>query len=344
MITPVSESEFEAQRSGSVPDAEQVAEGIWTLPLQIPPGHMPYTLSYLIEDAQGRIHIVDPGWDHDDNLHTLEEALRRIGRNWGQVASLIVTHLHPDHIGLAGRLRQIHGLPVVLHQAEQVAQERLARLETQPHHVRDELTRWGVPTERFDELHGYATRPPRVVVDGDEFVEDGQLLHVPGRSIRVLHTPGHTPGHICLHHEQNGLLFTGDHVLPTVVPGIGLGGPVDYNPLERYLHGMADVARYDNCTVLPGHGYRFRGVKARAAEIARQHLRRTAEVAQLLDGRSAESAWVTAAQLTWTRGWQNLSRHYLIAALRQTEMHVRIVSEGRHSPLLELWGVGSNLG
>lgn len=319
---------------------EQVTDGVWALPLPIPPGHMPYTLSYLIEDDRGGVHLVDPGWNSDDNLSTLGVALRRIGRGWGDVGSIIVTHLHPDHIGLAGRVRELHDVPIVLHRAEQAAQHTLAQLGSRPNHAADELVRWGVPPERFDEVHGYATRAPRVVVDGDILVDHGEVLPVPGRSIRVLHTPGHTPGHICLHDGSAGLLFTGDHVLPTVVPGIGLGGPVDYNPLERYLYGMAEMERYDDCEVLPGHGHRFRGLGERAGQIARQHLGRTAEVARLLDDGEPGSTWDTAARLTWSRGWQNLTRHYLIAALRQTELHVRLVRDGRHAALLERWRVG----
>ncbi|WP_403022369.1 MBL fold metallo-hydrolase [Salinibacterium sp. GXW1014] len=341
MTAPVSAAELDAHREGRLPAMERVVEGVWTVPLAIPPGHMPYTLSYLIEDARGGVHLVDPGWDLDENLDALELALGRIGRGWADVASVIVTHLHPDHIGLAGRVRALHGVPVVLHRLEHEAQQRVAALEARPEHVHDELTRWGVPAERFDEVRGYATKGARVIVEGDILVQDGQLLDVPGRRIRALHTPGHTPGHMCLLDEGDGLLFTGDHVLPKVVPGIGLGGPVDYNPLERYLHGMADIARYDGCEALPGHGYRFRGVTARATEIARHHLKRTAEVARLVEHGDPGSTWETASRLTWSRGWENLARHYLIAALRQTELHLELVRGGGHVELLEQWGVGA---
>lgn len=336
----VSSSEYAAQLAGEIPQMEQVVAGTWTLPLAIPPGHMPHTLSYLIEDSEGRVHLIDPGWDLDENLDSVGSALEQIGRGWADVASVIVTHLHPDHMGLARRIRAQYGVPVVMHHAEQAAQQTLAMLEAGADYARGELERWGVPAERFDEVLGYATRAPRVVLDADDVVDDGELLRIPGRSIRVIHTPGHTPGHICLHDEVFELVFTGDHVLPTVVPGIGLGGPVDYNPLERYLHGLAAMKRYETCEVLPGHGFRFRGVSERATDIALRHLTRTAEVAELLAQSEGEwTAWDAAGQLTWSRGWENLTRHYLLGALRQTELHVRLVSLDRHSALLEDWNV-----
>ena len=342
MTEPVGAAELELHHTAERQAIEEVAEGIWSIPLSIPPGHMPHTLSYFIEDSRGQVHLVDPGWDLDENLHLVGCALGSMGRSWRDVASIIVTHLHPDHIGLAGRIRLQHDVPVVLHHLEHAAQENVAALDAQPHHVREDLIRWGVPRERFDEVHGYATRAPRVVVDADVLVVDGQLLQVPGRTIRVLHTPGHTPGHICLHDETDELIFTGDHVLPTVVPGVGLGGPVDYNPLERYLRGMAELERFDGALALPGHGHHFRGIADRAGEIARHHLRRTAEVAQLVDAGTPGSTWEVAARLSWSRGWQNLTRHYLIGALRQTELHLRLVRDGHHLELLERWRLGTN--
>lgn len=317
----------------------QVCDGVWTVPLAIPPGHMPYTLSYIVEDVRGQVHIVDPGWECEDNLHALGEALTSVGRRWRDVTSVIVTHLHPDHIGLAQTIREHHDVPVVLHHVEQSAQTALSELALDLNRVPDDLRRYGVPQDRFDEVLGYATRAPRTMVHGDILVQDGVHLDVPGRRIRVLHTPGHTPGHICLHDEDNALLFTGDHVLPTVVSGIGLGGPVDYNPLERYLHGLSSLAPYDACEVLPGHEYRFRALMHRSGEIARQHLRRTIEVAELVHSRPPASTWDTASRLTWSRGWNNLTRHYLTAALLQTELHVRLVRDGGHTELFARWEV-----
>ncbi len=65
----------------------------------------------------------------------------------------------------------------------------------------------------------------------DLLVEDGDVLPIAGREVRALWTPGHTAGHLCLVDEGDGLLFTGDHVLPRINPGIGLGGRTATNPL-----------------------------------------------------------------------------------------------------------------
>ena len=113
-------------------------------------------------------------------------------------ASLVVTHLHPDHLGLAERLRQRDGTPVIFHRAEQQAQEVLAARASDPGPVQADIDAWGVPEGSRAEIARFAQASARPVFIADELVEDGDMLPVPGRTLRVVHTPGHTPGHRCL--------------------------------------------------------------------------------------------------------------------------------------------------
>lgn len=319
-----------------MPDAARVADDVWVVPLAIAPGHMPYTLSYLVADEADGIHLIDAGWDLDGNLDAVAAAVSRFGEG-RRLASVIVTHLHPDHLGLAARLRAAHGVPVVLHRREARAQAAVVARAADEGPLRGELTAWGVPEERRDGIVRGYPRAAYVRIDADVLVDDGDLLPIPGRRLRVIHTPGHTPGHMCLHDEDRGLLFSGDHVLPTVMPGVGLGGPTAHNPMERYLDRLARVREFDACEILPGHGYRFRGLSARASRIAAHHLRRAEEVAAVLSRTPDASVWEVAPQLTWSRGWDGLKRHYLVAALRQTSLHARLVRDGALPRLHAEW-------
>ncbi|MGO4692481.1 MBL fold metallo-hydrolase [Glaciibacter sp. 2TAF33] len=340
MMIPTSAAQFAARVGEPLPGLEKVTDGVWSLPLRIPPGHMPYTLSYLIEDSAGGIHLVDPGSAIDDNVAIIQAALAEVQPRSPRLASMIATHLHPDHLGLAELLRSMYGAPILFHAREQRAQITLAERAADDRFLYADLADWGVPADRVEEVAGFAKATPRPVVMADALVGDGDWLDVPGRRIQVLHTPGHTPGHVCLHDTDAQLLFVGDHVLPTVVPGIGLGGPTEHNPLEGYLAALGRVAALDDCEVLPGHGYRFRGVAERAAVTARHHLNRTAEVADVLAESPEATTWEIASRLRWSRGWAGLTRHYLVAALRQTAMHARLVHAGGHARVLALWGQG----
>lgn len=317
--------------------------GVHVLRVPMHHGGLPYSLCYLIEDADGRIHLVDPGTADSDNLAALDSALRSIGHGMHTVASVIATHLHPDHLGLAFDVSAASGAPVVLHERERDA------LLAPPAPAPDSaalLEAWGVPERRRPELLAAAARPtaattlPHGAADRIVGARDGDVLGIPGRTIRVLWTPGHTAGHLCLDDAGLGMLYTGDHVLPTVNPGLGLGAGFTRNPIADYLESLERVAALGDREVAPGHEDVFAGLAERCAELSRHQLRRTAEVAAGLDAGPAAgtdaaeepTVWQLARTLTWTGGWDGLSGFTLLSALTQTGMHAAFARspEGRH--------------
>jgi glyoxylase-like metal-dependent hydrolase (beta-lactamase superfamily II) len=317
---PTSVAQHGSALARTTPEIERVRDGVWAIPLPLPnPGGVESTLCYSLADADGGVHLIDPGWDTDDNLVRLEAGLAVAGFGIGDVRSMTASHFHPDHLGLAARLRASHGIPVGMHRAEHAAL-------TRPLYPEPEATiaRWGVPDDRLDDVRAVAS--PRSRPSGlaaDVVLDDGDLLPIPGRSVRVVHTPGHTAGSICLHDETDGLFFSGDHVLPIINPGLGLGGfvPGD-DPLGDALASYARVAAYDEAEVCPGHGYRFRGLGVRAGQIADRHRRRSAEIAAIATADPAFTVWQIAERVSWTDGWENLPPFMRLSALSQTEMHL----------------------
>jgi glyoxylase-like metal-dependent hydrolase (beta-lactamase superfamily II) len=307
---------------------EAVADGVWVVELPLPHrGVVETTNCYLVADDAGGIHLVDPGWDTPDNLTRLDGALRDADATLDDVRSITATHLHPDHLGLGSRLRAERGVPVALHRLEH---EALAR----PRYPEPEETieRWGVPAAFVDEV--WTNVLPRSQPTGlaaDVVLEHGDVLPIPGRALRVVHTPGHTAGSVCLHDEGAALLFTGDHVLPRVNPGLGLGGfGPDDDPLGLALDSYARIAAYDDAEVLPGHGLRFPGVAVRATQIAERHRRRSEEIGALADAEPGATVWQIAERVAWTGGWDALAGFLRLSALSQTEMHLRHLA-GRSS-------------
>jgi len=318
--TPTSVAQHGAALARTTPEVERVREGVWVIPLPLPErGGVESTLCYSIADAEGGVHLIDPGWDTDANLARLEAGLAIAGFGLDDVRGVTATHLHPDHLGLGQSLRA-RGIPVGMHRREHVSLTRALYPEAEA-----TMERWGVPESWLSQVVDALV--PRSAPSGygaDLELDDGDLLDIPGRRLRVVATPGHTAGSICLHDEDEQLFFSGDHVLPIINPGLGLGGfDPDDDPIGAALDSYAAVAAYDEAEVCPGHGYRFYGLAVRAGQIADRHRRRSAEVGAIAAANPGATVWQIAEQVSWTDGWENLVPFMRLSALAQTELHLK---------------------
>ena len=316
-----SRAQLTASAANEPPPLEQVRPGLWAVGLPFGTGHVPYTLSYLLEDARGGLHVVDPGPPSEANWQTLTEAMAATGHRFTDVRSILVTHVHFDHLGLADRLAGATGAPVLMHALDRTALQH-ARDGRPRRLLEQNVVRWGVPEMRRAEIVA-SIRDPHPLDDGVSNIDlvGSEQLDVPGRRVRVLHTPGHTPGHVAFHLEDEKILFTGDHVLPTVFPAVGLGGPAERNPLREYLDSLALVRAFQGHEVLPGHGYRFTGLAERCRAIEAHQRRRAGEAAQLTRSHPEWSVWQIAAHLHWSRNWDDFSGSLLRNALTQTSIY-----------------------
>ena len=202
-----------------LPPVEEVRPGLWSVPVPIPFSPLRYTLCYAFTGDAGAV-IVDPGWDSADGRQALAAGLAAAGATPRDVAGVVVTHVHPDHHGLSGWIREQSGAWIAMHSAE--AETLPARI------VRGAGTRLGPGlAARPRRARGGRRRPGRgpgpddgvlPMPEPDRFVADGERLAIPGRDVRAVWTPGHTPGHLCLHDAAAGVLLTGDHLLPRISP------------------------------------------------------------------------------------------------------------------------------
>lgn len=324
-MEPTNRLQYEDAVAERIPAAEEVREGIWSIPLPMAQPGNPFSLCYAIADAEGALHLIDSGYDTDENWELLTAALAGFGRSVDDVATLTVSHLHPDHLGLSERLRAASGARVGMLRREHEAVRSVAE-----HGIvvtEELLVGWGVPADRRPEMVGalssalVARGAPQV----DREYEAGDTLDIPGRAITVLATPGHTAGSICLADRDAGLLFTGDTVLPKIFSGLGLGDRSASNPIADYLASLTSLAPFDDLEVAPGHNWRFRGLVERTAELAAHHLHRSRAAAEVARDEPDATVWEVASRLRWTAGWGGLRGFYLFSALAQTQLHLEFV-------------------
>lgn len=146
----------------------------------------------LVED---RLTLIDAGMIGSRAM--LERYLRRIGRSLDELDRIICTHGHPDHIGGIRELVRDRGDVTILIHPDDLTGLRLP--------LREALARTEEPSVRRGRVIQYLTRAPQDATP----IRDGELLPMLG-GVRVIHTPGHTPGSVCLYAERLRLLFTGD--------------------------------------------------------------------------------------------------------------------------------------
>ncbi|WP_432837489.1 MBL fold metallo-hydrolase [Dactylosporangium sp. CA-092794] len=320
----------EAWQRGVLPAVEEVRPDVWSIPVPIPRSPLRYTLSYAFLDDDGVI-VVDPGWDSPEGRAAVTAGLEAAGAGLGDVAGVVVTHVHPDHHGLSGWLRERSGAWIGMHPIEaRTLPGRLWR-EHRPETDRAWLVENGVPDEELPKL---TLDPERIggildMAEPDRMIEDGDLLPIARHEVRAIWTPGHTPGHLCLHEAGAGILLTGDHMLPRISPNIGVQTAADGDPLGAYLASLEQTAKFAADEALPAHEYRFRGIDARAADLIRHHDERGQELLGVIDAQGSPTTWAVASALTWSRGWDTLQGVMRRMALAETLAHLhRLVAAG----------------
>jgi len=286
--------------------------------------------------------VVDPGWDDERTWQDLTRGLKEAGTSPEAVTGIVVTHIHPDHHGLSARLREVSGAPIAMHEAEVAAlPSRIAAaviaggpigrgpFDGGPSGDLAWLQRAGVPADVGRELTADAEEAAGFLAlpEPDRLLRHGAALDLPGREIRVVWTPGHTPGHICLYDADHNLLLTGDHLLPRITPNIGLSPFGPASPLRGYLESLTGLDAYDSAEALPAHEYRFRGIAARAAALAAHHAERADEVVAVVTALPGATAWQVTERLTWSRGWAQITGFMRRAALAETAAHVAYLRE-----------------
>ena len=311
-------------------EVTEVAEGVLWLRMTLP-----FVLNHinlwLLEDGPGWT-IVDTGIANEDTKAVWERIFAEtLGGK--PVTRVLVTHFHPDHMGLAGWLCRRWQAPLWTTEGEWLWARSLSLdaddasfvEEQRPFYRRTGIDAQAIATfaGRGNPYRGRVTPIPRSF----ERLQDGSELRIGGRLWRVVVGRGHAPEHACLYCPELRLFISGDQVLPKISPNVGVWPTEpEGNPLALFLSSLEKVrgAVLDDVLVLPSHNLPFRGLHARIEQLAQHHDERLAEC------EAACAAPKTVAEIVPVLFRRTLDAHQLGFALGEALAHLHyLVQTGR---------------
>ena len=208
---------------------------------------------YLVRLESGWL-LIDCGMDTPQSFAALQAGLDQIGVAWPDIRLILLTHMHPDHIGLTHRVKELSGASVMMHEAEA---EHLDSLEDESRrlpYLHAAYALGGVPTDLQDRMdqHFAFLRKSLHDVTPDRLLRGDEQLPSAIGPLTVIPTPGHSPGHVCLYAAERKMLFSGDHILNSITPNISWHPGTD--ALGDYMESLEKVGRLDVDEIFPAHG------------------------------------------------------------------------------------------
>jgi glyoxylase-like metal-dependent hydrolase (beta-lactamase superfamily II) len=305
----------------------EIVPGIYQLKIPIPDNPLGHLNCYLIEGKDGWL-MVDTGWHTTEAFSSLNTGLRGLGLALSDIATIIVTHVHPDHFGLAGRIKHMSPATRLLtHRWESdLIESRYIKFSELRDKIAAMLERHGVPIADLSSLKS-ASMPALQFVTvtlPDHTLYGGEIISTGVYDLEIIWTPGHSPGHICLYEPQNQFLFSGDHILPSTSPNISYHVQSGDNPLGDYISALRKVQNLPVTKVLPAHEHIFTDLRGRIEQIISHHNRRKAEIEQIIM-KETHNAYDISRQITWdTPGlvWEQLPPLHKRLAVTETIAHL----------------------
>jgi len=221
---------------------EEVTPHVYSLDVKIDwfPQPFPPNVHLIMDGGEGA--LIDAGFPDDESFNTRMEWLRSVPDL--KLKYIVITHHHFDHSAGAAKLRDATGAKIVMHEVEEPILQRSATQEIPSDmDVPKEAKEWVERTAQW--------RKEAAEAGADELVSDNDTLSIGGLTLRMVHSPGHTAGHISPFLEQGKVLFAGDNVLgmgTTVVP------PPPHGDMFDYIASLKKMQSLEAELMCCGHG------------------------------------------------------------------------------------------
>ncbi len=254
----------------------EVYNNIYLNEIPLPNNSLQVLNSYIIKSKHRNL-IVDSGFDLPACKEALYMGIKKLKVDLFKT-DLVVTHMHPDHSGLAADLES-KGVVIYMNKKEADFLNEGSR-KMPPGILSSYANMLGFDTDNFSglekEFENSIKKPLKYVP-----LNQNEKLRIGNYIFEVVDIPGHSPGHIGLYERQHKLLFSGDHILERITPNINFGG-FGQDIFAIYLDSLKKVYDFEVDYLFPGHGNVIRDHKKRIDEIFEHHNERLAEVSEII--------------------------------------------------------------
>ncbi|HPO14659.1 MAG TPA: MBL fold metallo-hydrolase [Candidatus Hydrogenedentes bacterium] len=274
---------------------ETVLPNVFRIEVPLPRNPLRNINAYVVRSGE-RTLVVDTGMNQPACQNALEAGFKELDIDRART-DFFITHFHADHLGLVTALAS-EGSRVYFN-APEAQWVHTFNVETFLARLIKFGRACGFPeeglTDAMKQHPGIRNSPPKY----PEFtiLRDGDVLNAGDYQFRCVHTPGHSPGHLCLYETNHRILISGDHVLGDITPNISTTAD-DTDTLGTYLASLDKVYGLDVALVLPGHRRTFTDFQGRIRELKDHHQEREDEVVKILQ-EGARTAYETATRMTW---------------------------------------------
>ena len=256
---------------------------------------LPFSLGsinvYLVQLADGYL-LIDCGMDTDACFQALARAVETAGTAWGDIREILLTHVHPDHMGLAPRLIALTGARLSMHAHDAEYLQELAQTDRYLAWADGVMREAGVTNDIIARIRGSSNEIHKHFhsLEPDRVLQGGEKIAAAVGDLEVLWTPGHSPGHVCLYGREHRVLFAGDQMLEQISPNIGW--LPDRDPLGEFLGSLRELERLDVDVILPSHGDPFSGHREWIRKTIAHHAERCARILALIESTPRSAAEV----------------------------------------------------
>jgi glyoxylase-like metal-dependent hydrolase (beta-lactamase superfamily II) len=315
------------------PGVEDLGGGLYRIPLPLPGDSLKAVNVYAIAGDDG-VDLIDAGMALAQARERLTEGLGELGYGLGDIRNFFITHIHQDHYTLAVQLRTTLRGQITLGEGERINMAAIRDVAAGRSELGfvEMLSGMGA-ADLAQEVRGLMApglanpQPHLDWSDPDHWLADGALLDLRSRTLRAIHTPGHTRGHVVFHDEAAAALFAGDHVLPHITPSIGFQPSITPMALRDYLGSLQLMLTLPDSRLLPAHGPVCASTHDRVNELLAHHETRLGQTREAASA-GPVTAYQAASVIPWTRRQRkfvDLDPMSQLLAVGETAAHLEVL-------------------